>query len=538
MIICMPYCLHAQTDQEIFTYADTLRGMLSPLRDCYDVNYYHLDVKLNIEQQAISGSNLFVFTAQRDFTELQFDLYANLHIDSIIYQKKRISYTRRANAVFMTFPKTISRGNTDRFLVYYGGKPQLARKDGFRGWAFGKDSSGKPWVTVNCEGNGASLWWPNKDHLSDEPDSVLISVTVPDTLQDISNGRLRKITRLKDGYQRFDWFVANPINSYNVTLNVGNYVHFGDTYAGKNGKLTLDYWVLPASLETAKRQFGAHVKSTLKSYEYWFGPFPFYKDGYKLIETPYAGMEHQGAIAYGNKFTNGDEGKDYTLSGWGLKYDYIITHETAHEWFGNSISMRDMADRWIHESFATYAEALFVEYMWGKQAGLEYNRGQCNMIDNEKPIVGPYNVNKDGSKDMYSKGALLLGTIRKIINDDEKWHDILLGLNQTFYHQTVTYDQIVNYINTQSGKNVIPIFDQYMHYKNLPILEFTTKDGKLLCRWITDAKNFSMPIPMRIKGGKYQFINLSTTYTPVGIEGATRQNIEVDAADYYIAIRP
>lgn len=538
LVICIPFNLHAQSNPEKFTYADTLRGMLSPLRDCYDVNYYHLDVKLNIEQQSISGSNLFAFTAQRDFTKLQFDLYENLRVDSIIYQNKRLPYTRSANAVFVTFPKTISRGNKDQFLVYYGGKPQLSRKDGYRGWAFRKDSTGKPWVTVNCEGNGASLWWPNKDHLSDEPDSMLISVSIPKKLAGISNGRLRKVTNQKDGYKRLDWFVSNPINNYDVTLNVGNYVHFDDTYMGDNGKLTLDYWVLPENLEKAKKHFEANVKPALKAFEYWFGPYPFYKDGYKLIQTPYEGMEHQSAIAYGSNFKNGYMDEDITLSGWGMKWDAIIIHETAHEWFGNSITMKDLGDMWIHESFATYAEALFVESLWGKKAGLEYNQGEFNTINNDKPIVGPYDVNKNGSMDMYSKGALLLGTIRTIIDDDEKWRNLLLGLNRTFYHQTVTYDQIVNYINVQSGKNLIPIFEQYLHSKSLPILEFTTKDGKLLSRWIADAKDFNMPIPMRIKGGKYQFITPATTYTPVGIEGSTRQNIEVDASNYYIAIRP
>ncbi|WP_202985278.1 M1 family metallopeptidase [Mucilaginibacter inviolabilis] len=539
ILLCFPVITKAQLlqEKEKYTHADTLRGSLSPLRSCYDINYYHLDVKVNIDQRFISGSNQFKFTATEDFTKLQFDLFANLNVDKVVYKGKNLPYTRDANAVFVTFPQTIAKGNKDEFTVYYSGKPTVAVNapwDG--GFVFKKDSLGKPWVATACEGVGASIWWPNKDHLSDEVDSMMISISVPKGLKDVSNGRLRKVTLLKDGYTRFDWFVANPINNYDVVANIGDYTHFSDTYDGEKGKLSLDYWVLPYNLAKAKKQFGENVKPMLKAFEHWFGPYPFYEDGYKLVETPHLGMEHQSATAYGNHYLNGYLGYDMSRTGWGLKWDYIIVHESGHEWFGNNITAKDLADMWIHESFTCYSESLFIENNWGKKAGQEYNKGLRSGIGNESPIVGVYNVNKEGSGDMYPKGAVLLNMVRTIINDDEKWRQILRGLNKTFYHQTVTYDQVVNYITEQSGKKLLPVFDQYLHYKNLPTLEFATRDGKLLSRWIADVNGFTMPVLVRVKGGEYKFITPTTRFTPVAVDGATIDNIEVDTFNYYIGI--
>jgi len=539
IVLFLPVIAKAQLlqEKEKYTHADTLRGSLSPLRSCYDINYYHLDAKVNIDQRAISGSNQFKFTATEDFTKLQFDLFANLNVDKVVYKGKNLPYTRDANAVFVTFPQTIAKGSKDEFTVYYSGKPTVAINapwDG--GLVFKKDSLGKPWVATACEGIGASIWWPNKDHLSDEVDSMMISISVPKGLKDVSNGRLRKVTPLKDGYTRFDWFVANPINNYDVVANIGDYTHFSDTYDGEKGKLSLDFWVLPASLEKAKKQFAENVKPMLKAFEHWFGPYPFYEDGYKLVETPHLGMEHQSATAYGNHYLNGYLGYDMSSTGWGLKWDYIIVHESGHEWFGNNITGKDLADMWIHESFTCYSESLFIENNWGKKAGQEYNKGLRSGIGNDSPIVGVYNVNKEGSGDMYPKGAVLLNMVRTIINDDEKWRGILRGLNKTFYHQTVTYDQVVNYITEQSGKKLLPVFDQYLHYKNLPTLEFANRDGKLLSRWIADANGFSMPVLVKVKGGEYQFITPTSRFTPVAIDGATIDNIEVDTFNYYIGI--
>ena len=520
-----------------FTRADTLRGMLTPLRTCYDINYYHLDIRVDIDQKFISGSNEFRFTATQDFKKLQFDLFANLKVEKVIFHGKNLPYTREANAVFLTFPNTIKRGIKEAFTVYYSGNPVVAKRapwDG--GFVFTKDTEGKPWVATACEGLGASVWWPNKDHLSDEVDSMLISISVPKGLKDVSNGRLRKVTELSDGYTRFDWIVKNPINNYDVEANIGNYIHFDDVFQGEKGKLTLDYWVLPQNLDKAKKQFGENVKPMLTAFEHWFGPYPFYEDGYKLIETPYLGMEHQSGVAYGNHYQNGYLGRDLSGTGWGLKWDFIVVHESGHEWFGNNITMKDAADMWIHESFTNYSESLFVEQQFGKQAGLEYVHGTRRAIQNDKPIIGAYNVNEEGSGDMYYKGGNLLNMIRTIINNDEKWRSILRGLNKTFYHQTVTTADIVGYINQQSGLNLTSIFDQYLCYKNIPTLEFRFENNQLLARWIADVNGFTMQVKIKVKNGEYQYFTLGTSFTPIKLALATKDNIEVDTFNYYIGV--
>jgi len=521
-----------------FTRADSLRGGVTSLRTCYDINYYHLDVKFDIGNKSISGSNLFKFTALQDFTILQFDLFANLGIEKIVYKGMELPYKREYNAVFVTFPKVIKAGSKDEFTVYYSGHPTIAKKapwDG--GVVFTIDSLGNPWVATACQGIGASIWWPNKDQQFDEVDSVLISVSVPDSLQDVSNGRLRKVTALGNGYTKYDWFVANPINNYDIEANIGKYTHFSDSYDGEKGKLSLDYWVLTYNLEKAKAQFGANVKDMLKAFEYWFGPYPFYEDGYKLVETPYLGMEHQSGTAYGNGYKNGYRGTDLSGTGWGLKWDYIIVHESGHEWFGNNITAKDIADEWIHESFTDYAESLFIESRYGKQAGQEYVKGLRLRIKNDAPSVGFYNVNNDGSQDMYPKGSVLLNTVRTIIDDDEKWRSILRGLNKTFYHQTVTYNQIVNYISEQSGNSLGPVFDQYLKFKDIPTLVFKSKGGKLYSRWIADVKGFNMPVRVKTPTSEYRFITPKTEFAPVNIPGATKKNLEVDTFNYYIKVR-
>ena len=524
--------------KETFTRADTLRGSnTSPFRTCYDINYYHLDIKFDIADKSIGGNVLFKFTATTDFTKLQFDLFSNLAIQKVVYKGKELPYTREFNAVFVTFPNTIPRDSKQEFTVYYGGHPTIAKRapwDG--GIVYATDSLGNPWVATACQGMGASVWWPNKDQQADEVDSALISISCPDTLQDVSNGRLRKVKKLGNGYTRYDWFVANPINNYDIEANIGKYSHFGEVFNGEKGKLTMDYWVLTYDLPKAKRQFPENARDMLKAFEYWFGPYPFYVDGYKLIEAPHLGMEHQSGTAYGNHFMNGYLGHDLSGTGWGLKWDFIIVHESGHEWFGNNITSKDLADMWIHESFTNYSESLFVEQRYGKRAGQEYVNGTRSRILNDSPIIGVYGVNKEGSGDMYYKGGNMLNIIRTIINDDEKWRSILRGLNKTFYHQTVTYDDIVNYITEKAGIDLKPVFEQYLKTTHLPILEFMFMHGKLNCRWIADAKNFNMPVRVRIKGGEYQFIKPGTEFRPVSLEGATRDNIEVDTFDYYIGV--
>ncbi|KUG08030.1 M1 family metallopeptidase [Solirubrum puertoriconensis] len=538
-VLALPHLGAAQLMQPkpAFTRADSLRGSLTPPRSCYDVKYYHLDVKLDVAKRYISGSNLFRFQATQDFTRLQFDLFANLKVDRVVYRGQELPFTREFNAVFVTFPQPIKQGTRDEFRVYYSGNPTVAQHapwDG--GFVFAEHGKGQPWVATACQGIGASIWWPTKDHQSDEPDSMLISVTVPKGLKDISNGRLRKTTKLKGGATRFDWFVSNPINNYDVALNVANYEHFDDTYQGEKGKLTLDYWVLPENLAKARKQFGANVKPMLKSFEHWFGPYPFYEDGYKLVETPHLGMEHQSAVAYGNKYQNGYLGKDRSATGWGDKWDFIVIHESGHEWFGNNITAKDIADMWIHESFTSYSESLFTESLFGKQAGQEYVHGQRRNIQNDAPIIGTYGVNREGSGDMYDKGANLLNMVRTIINNDEQWRQILRGLGQQFYHQTVTAEQVIGYINQQSGRNLTKVFEQYLRHSGLPTLEVRFENNQTLARWVADVPGFDMPVRVRLKGGEYRFVQPTTRFEPIDLPGATKDNFEVDTFNHYIGV--
>jgi aminopeptidase N len=489
-------CAQLMEKKSSFSRADSLRGSItSPFRTCYDINFYHLDVKVNPTEKSISGSNTFKFTATTNFKTLQFDLFKNLSIEKIVYHQQELTGKREYNAVFLTFPKEIAKGKQDSFTVYYSGKPTVAKNapwDG--GFVFAKHDTDKDFIATACQGVGASIWWPNKDQQADEVDSALISVSVPNNLMNVSNGRLVGKTDLKDGYTRYDWKVSNPINNYDIAINAANYDHFKDVYQGLNGQLTLDYYVLPENLEKAKTQF-ADVKRMLKAFEHWFGPYPFYKDGFKLVETPHLGMEHQSAVAYGNKYRNGYLGRDLSGTGWGLKWDFIIIHESGHEWFGNNITAKDIADMWIHESFTAYSESLFTEYYYGKQAGAEYVIGTRRGVNNDSPIIGPYGVNKEGSGDMYYKGANMLHTIRQVVNDDEKWRKILIGLNSKFGKKTTTSNEVIAYIAQQSGKNLISIFNQYLNFKNIPVLELKQEGAEVKMRWITDVK-FDMPIKL------------------------------------------
>lgn len=540
LICCLSGQMRAQllNPQREFNRADSLRGQLTSLRTCYDINYYHLNVKVNPDSQYISGSNLFRFTATADFTSLQFDLFNNLAVEKVVYRGRELPFKREFNAVFIDFPTKIEKGIVDSFRVYYSGQPIRAKKapwDG--GFDFKKDSDGNHWIATACQGLGASVWWPNKDHLSDEVDSMLISISVPNGLTNVSNGRLRGRTDLGNGYTRFDWFVSNPINNYNIAVNIGDYVHLADTFHGENGILDLDYWVLRKNETKAKSHFNANVKPMLRAFEYWFGPYPFYSDGYKLVETPYLGMEHQSAIAYGNKYQNGYLGVDGSGTGWGNKWDFIIVHESGHEWFGNNITATDLADLWIHESFTNYSESLYIDYHFGKRAGQEYIHGNRRGIRNRTPLIGQYGVNNEGSGDMYNKGGVLHNMIRTIINDDEKWRQILRGLNQQFHHSTVDYRDIVSYINTHAQRDFSAVFAQYVAHANIPTLEFFfNNNGQVFCRWISDVANFDMPVRIRIKDGEYQFIQPTTELTPVPIKGLTRDNLEVDTFNFYIGV--
>ncbi|WP_017258922.1 M1 family metallopeptidase [Pedobacter arcticus] len=516
---------------QTYSRADTLRGSLtSPYRTCYDINYYHLNVKVNPQEKFISGSNLFKFTATTNFTELQFDLFANLEIEKVIYHGKPLVFKREFNAVFLSFNEEIARGKQDSFTVYYFGKPTVAKRapwDG--GFIFAKTDTGEDWIATACQGVGASIWYPNKDQQADEVDSALISISVPNKIMDVSNGRLIGKTDLKNGYTRYDWKVTNPINNYNIAINATNYAHFKDRYKGLKGDLSLDYYVLPQNMAKAKKQF-TDVKRLLTAFEYWFGAYPFYKDGYKLIETPHLGMEHQSGIAYGNGYKKGYLGTDLSGTGWGLKWDFIIVHESGHEWFGNNITAKDIADMWVHESFTNYSESLFTEYWYGKKAGAEYVIGSRKNILNDQPIIGNYGVNKEGSGDMYYKGANMLHTIRQIIDDDKKWRSIFIGLNQKFGKKTCTGDEIIEYFNLQTGLNLSPIFNQYLKFKNIPVLELRQTGNKVECRWLSNLAEFNMPL--RLNNKQQTWINPSTEWSVIHNISDVK-NVEIKK-DFYI----
>jgi aminopeptidase N len=526
---------YAQT----FTKGDTLRGMLTPLRTCYDVVYYDLDVKVDIANKYLSGSTLFKFKATQNFSRLQFDLFDNMQIDAVVYHGDTLPFTREFNAVFVDFKSPVINQTIDSFKVYYQGRPIAAKMppwDGGLVWR--TDKNGDPFVGVACEGIGASLWWPNKDHLSDEPDSMMIRVTVPKGLTDVSNGRLRQTVEVDSAWTRFDWFVANPINNYNVTINIAKYAHFHDIHLNTTGDtLDLDYYVLPYNLEKAKLHF-AQAKPMMKCFEQYMGNYPFYEDGYKLVETPYLGMEHQGAIAYGNNYKSGYNGTDYSRIG--LKFDYIIIHETGHEWWGNNVSMKDIADMWIHEGFCTYSEAIYVECMFGYDTAVAYVNAKKPGIDNEEPIIGIYNVNHEGAGDMYNKGMLMLNTLRSVVNDDKLWWDIIRGIQQEFGKKTTTTEEIVAYINQRTNQDLTYFFDQYLRYPNIPEFEYqlTKKKKKLTLRyrWVADVKDFHMPIKVLVAPGKYEFINPTTEWQETILDYKKTADFSVAENLFYVRV--
>jgi len=496
--------------QQKFTHADTLRGALSPERSCYDVRYEHLDVRIDPAKKSIGGSNTIEFTVDSSFSRMQVDLFANLNINKVFLDdgSSAIPYDRDSNAFFLNLPQILQKGSRHSVKIYYWGTPIEAKRPPWEGgFTYRQDSSGNSWTVVTCQGTGASCWWPNKDHQSDEPDSMLISVTVPPGLEDVSNGRLRSTTSFSDGWTRFDWFVSYPINNYDVTVNIGKFAHISDTYKSEGGKLTLDYYVLPYHEQEARKQF-KQAKQMLKAFEKYFGPYPFIRDGYKLIESPHNGMEHQSAVAYGNRFLGGYVGR--SSSAVGMKFDFIIVHESAHEWWGNSVTSKDVADMWIHESFGAYSEALFVEDVFGREEALTYINAKKQNVQNKQPIVGVYNVQNEGPGDMYDKGQLVLNTFRSVIDNDKLWFSILKGIQQTYRYQTITYDTIVQYVNRATGKDFGPFLEQYLKKAELPRLwVITWKKGdavKARFKWVTDVNGFQMPVKATISGKKFEWI--------------------------------
>jgi aminopeptidase N len=547
-----------------YTRADTLRGSFTtPGRAWWDVTFYDLHVTVDPSDSTIRGRNTITYFVPgaapgtrrgalvrarpgtpRDSSirdepaprpELQIDLMAPLDIDSVVQEGRRLEVRREGNAFFASPAVPQARGGYYSVAVYYHGRPQIAKRPPWEGgFSWKADSLGRPWVVTTDQGMGASVWWPNKDTQADEPDSQRIAITVPKPLVNVSNGRLRRVAENADGTTTYEWFVVNPINNYAIAVAAGSYAHWSELYQGERGTLTLDFWPLDYNLEASRRQW-TQARSTLACFEHWFGPYPFYEDGYKLIEVSNNGMEHQSAVAYGNGYANGYRGRDGSGTGLGMQWDFIIVHETAHEWWGNNLTTNDLADMWVHESFANYAENLYTECLSGKEDGARYVIGTRRLIGNEQPIVpGAYGVNAEGSGDMYPKGGNMLHTIRQLVGDDEKWRGILRGLNQEFRHSIVTGERVQRYISAQAGIDLSKVFEQYLTRTDIPLLEYRTTGGALEFRWARVVAGFDMPVEVTLPGGTLATLRPTSEWQRLELERPGELSID---PDYYIEAR-
>jgi aminopeptidase N len=527
------FSLSLLSQQPVFTHQDTLRGSITKERSWWDLTFYHLDIAVDPSDSTINGRNTITYRVLKPYQVMQIDLQLPLTLKSAEQDGRLLEITHDGNAHYIRFEERQREGAVNSVIITYGGKPKVSMMPPWEGGiTWKRDKNNLPFIASSCQGDGASLWWPCKDHMYDEPDSMLISVTVPDNLVDVSNGRIRSVVPdRKKKTRTYNWFVANPISNYGVNINIGDYVNFSENFNGEKGVLLCDYWVLKENLEKAKEHF-KQVPLMLKAFEHWFGPYPFYEDSYKLVDAPYLGMEHQSSVTYGNGYRNGYRGNDLSGTGWGLKWDFIIVHESGHEWFANNITYRDVADMWIHESFTNYSEGLYTEYYYGKEAGAEYIRGSRSNIRNDSPITGIYNVNHEGSGDMYYKGGSMLHTLRQIVNDDEKWRQILRDMNKDFYHQTVDGAQIENYLSARTGMNLKTFFDQYLRDIRIPVFEYYIRDGKLYYRWNNCVQGFNMPLKIYISGKATSLKPLSR-WANINLDPG-KNDIVVDP-DYYVA---
>jgi aminopeptidase N len=497
----------APSTQRPPTRADILRGEYGRYRANNDLLFYKLDVRVDPEKKSIAGKNTIRFKMLKDDSRIQLDLYANLNVDKILLGATPLKYEREINTVWVDFPQPLKAGREYAIDFYYSGNPKEQGR--FGGMSYKKDPAGKDWIFTACEGEGAAVWWPNKDQWRDEVEKMEISVAIPSSLTDVSNGKFLGKTDLGDGYTRWDWLVQYPINNYSVSLNIGSYVHFED----RLGDLPLDFYVLPGSLDGAKRQF-AQAKPMIEAFQHFFGDYPFKKDGYKLIEVPYAGMEHQSAVTYGNRFANGYLERDWTGVGISPKFDFIIIHESGHEWFGNAISAADVSDMWIHEGWTTYLENLYVEQLFGYDDALKYVNAYKTKVRNREPIVTQRGIHRTPTQDMYFKGALFLNTLRSVVNDDARWWKLVRDLFKQFKYQNIMTEDIVRFVNAQLGLDLTPVFDQYLRRADLPTLElaFNEAEGTVAYRWKADERAFAMPIRVGERG-KWTLIQPTTGWT-------------------------
>ncbi len=535
-LLAVPLASSQAQDPAAIAHADSLRGSITPQRAWWDVAFYDLSVRINPVDSTIRGVNHITYRVLQSGNEMQIDLQTPLMVDSFIQAGKRLTYRRDGNAFFVHLVSAANVGGMDKLSVFYGGHPQVAKRapwDGGIVWA--RDSLGRTVIATACQGTGASIWWPTKDTQMDEPDSQRVVITVPDPIMNVSNGRLRSTVKNADQTTSYEWFVSEPINNYDIAVNAANYAKLTDSYDGENGKLSLTYWPLDYHREAAMKQF-AQVKPMLACFEKWFGPYPWYKDGYQLVETPHLGMEHQSGIAYGNHFLNGYLGRDLSGTGEGLDWDFIIVHESAHEWFGNSLTTADLADMWVHEGFAAYSEALYVECLRGKEAGAKYVVGTRRGIQNNVPITPDYGKNHEGSGDMYPKGANLLHTIRQVVNNDEKWRGILRGIQSTWRHQIVTAKQLEDYISAQAGVDLTLVFQQYLTTTRIPVFEYRIEGSNLAYRWNDVVPGFDLPIRAMLGDSVYVELKPREAWQTTRLARANAEAITVDP-NYYVIVK-
>ena len=481
------------------THANILRGEYGRYRANNDLLSYDLSVRIDPDKKILTGKNTIKFKMLKEDNRIQLDLYENLKIDKIALKSETLKYTRDLGAVFVNFAKPLKAGKVYSIDFYYSGTPKTIGR--FGGFTFSKDPSGRPWIFTACEGEGASIWWPNKDQWHDEVENMKISVAIPNDLVDVSNGKFIGKKDLGDGYTRWDWLVNYPINNYSVSVNIGGYAH----YSEKLADLPLDFYALPEDLEKARKQF-SQAKGMLEAFQYYFGEYPFKKDGYKLVQVPYSGMEHQSAVTYGNRFANGYLERDWTGVGISPKFDFIIIHESGHEWFGNAVSAADRSDMWIHEGWTTYLECLYVEYTFGHDDYMKYTNAYKKKVQNRTPIITARGTNAEPPQDMYFKGALFIHTLRGIVNDDKKWFAIMHDFFQHFKYHNIMTEDVAAYFNQKTGMNLTPVFDQYLRHAAIPKLEVsysdTTSNGMfhLQFRWKADEAGFAMPVKIGTPG--------------------------------------
>ena len=526
--------LYAQNNSELiknYTHQDTLRGSITAERSWWNLTYYDLEVSVNPETKTIFGHNTVHYEVIEENNSLQIDLQPPMSITKVTQNGEILEVIHDGNAHFIQLKELQKLNSNQSITVHFEGKPKEAKNapwDG--GFSWKKDKNGTDFIATSCQGLGASVWWPNKDHMYDEVDSMQIKATVPKHLTAVANGRLKNITKSQNT-ATYTWFVSNPINNYGVNINIGDYAHFSEIFQGEKGDLDMDYYVLKHHLEKAKTQF-LDAPKMMKAFEHWFGPYPFYEDSFKLVEVPYLGMEHQSSVTYGNQFKKGYLGRDLSGTGWGLKFDFIIIHESGHEWFANNITNVDIADMWIHEGFTAYSENLFLDYYYGKKASAEYVIGTRKRIRNDRPIIGDYNVNSEGSSDMYYKGANMIHMLRQLTKDDEKWRGILRKLNANFYHQTVTTQQIETFLSKEIGLKLNPFFNQYLRDTRIPVLEYSIENNVMFYRWNNVVDGFDMPLEIT-SNNKTQWLYPTETWQTTTVKSP---KITIDE-NYYISTK-